>query len=92
LFARDVAGLAAWGAGALFIPALALALGVTTGTRKFFEALYTAWWYVGPLHHTPQVDFMGTTAQSSTPGSYLAAAVALVFIACTWRAVKLANA
>jgi hypothetical protein len=71
---------------------MALALGVTTGTRKFFEALYTAWWYVGPLHHTPQADFMGTTAQSSTPVPYLAAAALLVFIACTWRAVKLANA
>ena len=92
LFARDVAGLAAWAGGALFIPALALALGVTTGTRKFFEALYTAWWYVGPLHHTPQIDFMGTTAQSSTPGGYLTAAGLLVLIACTWRAVKLANA
>jgi hypothetical protein len=91
-FARDLAGLAGWAAGALFIPALALALGVTTGTRKFFEALYTAWWYVGPLHHTPQADFMGTTAQSSTPVPYLAAAAALVLIACTWRAVKLANA
>ena len=92
LFARDVAGLAGWAAGALFIPAMALALGVTTGTRKFFEALYTAWWYVGPLLHTPQADFMGTTAQSSTPVPYLAAAALLVFIACTWRAVKLANA
>jgi hypothetical protein len=92
LIARDIAGLAGWAAGALFIPALALALGVTTGTRKFFEALYTAWWYVGPLHHTPQIDFMGTTAQSSTPVGYLAAAAVLVVIACAWRAVKLANA
>jgi hypothetical protein len=92
LFARDFAALEAWAAGALFIPALALTLGVTTGTRKFFEALYTGWWYVGPMHHTPQADFMGTTAQSSTPGGYLAAAGLLVLIACTWRAVKLANA
>jgi hypothetical protein len=92
LFATDFAGLAGWAAGALFIPAMALVLGVTTGTRKFFEALYTAWWYVGPLHHMPQADFMATTAQSSTPVGYLAAAALLVFIACTWRAVKLGNA
>lgn len=92
LFAGDVAGLAAWIAGALFIPALALVLGVTTGTRKFFEALYAAWWYVGPLQHMPQIDFMGTTARSSTPVSYVAAAALLVTVACTWRAVKLANA
>ena len=40
LVARDFAGLGAWAAGALFIPALALMLGVTTGSRKFFENLY----------------------------------------------------
>jgi hypothetical protein len=92
LIARDFAGLTAWVTGALFIPALALALGVTTGSRKFFEALYTAWWYVGPLHHIRNIDFMGTTAQSSTPAVYLAAAAALVLIAYTWRRVKLASA
>jgi hypothetical protein len=92
LIARDFAGLAAWVSGALFIPALALVLGVTTGSRKFFEALYTAWWYVGPLHHIRNIDFMGTTAQSSTPAVYLAAAAALVLIAYTWRRVKLASA
>jgi hypothetical protein len=91
LIARDFAGLGAWLAGALFIPALALALGVITGSRKFFEALYTAWWYVGPLHHTPQIDFMGTTAMSSRPGPYLGAAVGLVVVAYAWRKVKLAS-
>jgi hypothetical protein len=92
LFARDFAGLGAWSAGAFFIPALALMLGVTTGSRKFFEALYTAWWYVGPLHHIRQADFMGTTAQSSTPIGYLAAAAAMVLVAYSWRTVKLASA
>jgi len=92
LFARDIAGLGAWATGALFIPALALALGVTTGSRKFFEALYTAWWYVGPLHHIPRADFMGTTAASSTPVGYLAAALLLVLLAYAWRTVRLANA
>jgi hypothetical protein len=92
LLARDFAGLGAWATGALFIPALALALGVTTGSRKFFEALYTAWWYVGPLHHTPQADFMGTTPMSSTPGPYLAAAAGLFVIAYVWRRVKLGRA
>jgi hypothetical protein len=92
LFARDFAGSIAWATGALFIPALALLLGVTTGSRKFFEALYTAWWYAGPLHHIRQADFMGTTAQSSTPVGYLAAAGGLVLIAYVWRRVKLASA
>ena len=92
LLARDFAGLGAWAAGALFIPALALALGVATGTRKFFEALYTAWWYIGPLHHTPGADFMGTTAGSSTPAAFLLAAVGLVVVAYAWRKVKLGMA
>ena len=90
--ARDFPGLAAWASGSLFIPALALALGVITGTRKFFEGLYTAWWYLGPLHHTPPFDFMGTTAMSSTPLRYLIATPALVLIAYVWRKVKLAQA
>ena len=91
IFARDFAGLAAWATGALFIPALALALGVTTGTRKFFEALYIGWWYVGPMHHIRQLDFIGTTAASSTPVVYGTAAAALVAIAYVWRTVKLAR-
>ena len=92
LFARDFSGLGAWATGALFIPALALALGVATGSRKFFEALYTAWWYVGPMHHIRRLDFMGTTAASSTPLAYLAAAAALVAFAYAWRRVRLAQA
>jgi hypothetical protein len=87
----DFAGLAAWAAGALFIPALALALGVATGSRKFFEALYTAWWYVGPLHHLRPLDFMGTTPASSTPAGYVVAAVLQVLAAYVWRRIRLAN-
>jgi hypothetical protein len=88
----DLAGLAAWSAGALFIPALALALGVWAGSAKPFEALYTAWWYVGPLHHIRGLDFMGTTAASSTPAGYAAAALLLVCLAYAGRKAKLAYA
>jgi hypothetical protein len=92
LFAGEFTGLGAWAAGAFFIPALALALGVTTGTRKAFEAIYTGWWYVGPLHHIPGADFMGTTAQSSSPVRFLMAAGMLMLIAYAWRRGKLAYA
>jgi hypothetical protein len=51
--------LFAWAVGALFIPSLALALGVWTGTSRFFEGLYTAIWYIGPLNHVPGLDFTG---------------------------------
>jgi hypothetical protein len=88
LFTGDFAALGAWAAGAFFIPALALGLGATTGTRKAFEAIYTMWWYVGPLHHIPQADFMGTTAASSTPLRFLLFAVVLVVLAYSWRTVR----
>jgi hypothetical protein len=92
LIAGDLAGLAAWTSGVLFIPALALALGVLSGSRKLFEALYTAWWYVGPVHHIRGLDFMGTTPESSTPAAYLAAAALLLLTAYLWRKIKLAHA
>jgi hypothetical protein len=88
----DAGGLGAWVAGAAFIPAMALALGVTTGSRKAFEALYTAWWYTAVLHHIPGADFMGTTAQSSTPMRFLWAALGLLLTAYSWRKVRLAHA
>jgi hypothetical protein len=85
-------GLAGWLAGALFIPSLALALGVWSGTSKPFEALYTVWWYIGPANHTPRLDFMGTTPASRSPALYLFAAVGLVFVSYWGRRVRLAYA
>ena len=84
LFAADGQSLVAWLAGALFIPSLALALGVWTHSSKAFEAIYTLWWYVGPAHHTPGLDFMGTTPASSQPIVYAAAATILL-AAAYWR-------
>jgi hypothetical protein len=84
VFAVDWHGFAAWLAGAVFIPSLAFALGTWTGNSKTFEALYTVWWYVGPAHQIPGVDFMGIGPASSTPGVYAIAAVLLV-MAAYWR-------
>jgi hypothetical protein len=84
LFAGAGHSLAAWLAAALFIPSLALALGIWSGSSKAFEAIYTVWWYVGPAHHTPGLDFMGTTPASSSPATYAVAAAVLVG-ASYWR-------
>jgi hypothetical protein len=89
LVAGDGSGLAAWLAGALFIPSLALALGVWSGTSKPFEALYTAWWYIGPAHHVAGLDFMGTTAASGRTTFYVLAAVGLVAVSYFGRRVRL---
>jgi hypothetical protein len=80
----DHHGFAAWLAGAVFIPTLALALGVWTGGSKAFEAIYIVWWYIGPAHHIPGIDFMGTTPASSNPAPYLIATVFLLG-AAYWR-------
>jgi hypothetical protein len=84
LLAGDWHSLAAEVVGAVFIPSAALALGIWTGSSKAFEALYTVWWYLGPAHQIPGLDFMGMTPRSSTPGIYATAAVVLV-IASYWR-------
>ena len=81
--AGDGAGLAAWAAGALFVPSLAFALGVWTGSGKFFEALYTVIWYVGPMNHLPQLDYVGGTPTPErgqiTMGFLVVSAALLVF-------------
>jgi hypothetical protein len=77
LLARNFAGLFAWAAGALFLPALALGLGTLSGTGKPFEGLLTALWYVGPMNHTPGLDFTGAASGPRTI-SY-----ALIYIAIT---------
>jgi hypothetical protein len=81
-----------WAVAALFIPALALAFGVCTESRKSFEAVFTAWWYIGPLHQMRKLDFIGTQPASSTPVLYPAASMALLLVACFWRKARLSYA
>ena len=76
----------------VFVPALALALGVWTGNGKFFEALYTAWWYIGPAHAMPGLDFIGVTTASQTPVRFLVAALALLACAFAGRVRQTAYA
>jgi hypothetical protein len=92
VIARDWEGLLAWLACSLFVPSLALALGVWSGTSKVFEALYTAWWYLGPANHTPGADFLGTTPYSVRPGLYLMLAGMLLLASFLGRRAQLAYA
>ncbi len=92
LISLDWQAVAAWLAGALFIPSLALALGVWSGSSKFFEALYTVWWYVGPLHQTPALDFVGGSRASSSPGLYLLLGAGLLLASCLGRRRQVAYA
>jgi hypothetical protein len=60
VLAADWLHLLAWGTGALFIPTLALALGVWSGSNKLFEVVYMLWWYAGPINRVEILDFMGS--------------------------------
>jgi len=46
LLGGNAAGLFTWLVAALFIPSLALAAGVWTGSGKLFEVLYLSLWYL----------------------------------------------
>ena len=60
------AAVLAWVAGALFVPALAFASGIISGTGKVFEALLTLLWYIGPMNHVPGIDFTGAASGPQT--------------------------
>jgi hypothetical protein len=80
--------LIGWGVAALFIPTLALALGVWTGTSKAFEALYVALWYIGPISGLAVADFMGLSQEAlaqGMPAIYLGLAAALLLAALLGR-------
>lgn len=56
----DTVGLLALLSGAIFIPSLALASGVWSGTSKLFEVLYMLIWYLGPLNKLMALDYIGS--------------------------------
>lgn len=55
----DTAGLLALLSGTIFIPSLAIALGVWSRTSKLFEVLYMIIWYLGPMNKVLELDFIG---------------------------------
>jgi hypothetical protein len=94
LVAGHSAELAAWAAGALFLPALAISLGVISGSGKAFEALLTAMCYIGPLNHTPGLDYTGSANGAATlryAVIYLAMTAALLGVAFLVRARQVRN-
>ncbi len=80
----DFTALAAWAVGALFIPSLALALGVWSGSSKLFEAVYLFIWYIGPMNRTPELDYLGATDRGQ-PLFWLAATALLAAAAAAGR-------
>lgn len=82
------AQLLSWAVAALFIPTLALALGVWSGTSKTFEAFYVVLWYIGPISGLAIFDYMGLSQEALALGNplrYLALTVALLALALVGR-------
>lgn len=82
------AHLLGWGVAVLFIPTLALAGGVWSGTSKLFEALYVVVWYIGPINGLAIFDYMALSPEALAQGMpfvYLGLTIALLAAALVGR-------
>ena len=86
----DTAGLLALLSGAFFIPSLALACGVWSGTSKLFEILYMLIWYLGPLNKLLALDYIGAHG-NGRPEFFIPLSIALVAVAFFGRIRQLQN-
>lgn len=87
--------LVAWLGGAAFVPALALAAGAWSGSRRLFEALYIALWYCGPMNQVASLDYTGQapgTLASGTPVAFIIATGLLLASAALARRRQLERA
>lgn len=80
--ATDWDTLAVWCAAAVFIPTLALTLGLLGRNQRLFQATYLMLWYA-VINRTSKVDFMGVVGTDQSRGSALVVAVAAVLAATT---------
>jgi hypothetical protein len=76
----NLPGLAGWAGAVVFVPTLALALGVFSSGSRVFEVVYIIWWYIGPMQKSPGINFLSGPAQI-----YLLAAIGLLLLAAFWR-------
>jgi hypothetical protein len=76
----DLPGLAGWAGAVVFIPSLALALGVFSSSSRAFEVVYVLWWYIGPMSKNSRLDFT-----AGLPHVYLLAAAGLLLLSACWR-------
>ena len=61
--AADGTGVAAWFGGLVFIPSLALALGVLGRTGRLFQGVYLMLWYT-VMNSVAALDFMGAIREN----------------------------
>jgi hypothetical protein len=88
LISGESTGLIAFFSASLFIPSLALALGVWGSSSKPFEIIYVTLWYLGPLNKVPGLDFIGANS-AGYPQFYIPLSCALIALAFLGRARQL---
>lgn len=84
LRANDGVGLLAWISAALFIPSLALALGIWSNSSKLFEALYVSLWYLA-INKVSAVDFYGASGDGNI-SFFIPLSLALIVVSFVGRA------
>jgi hypothetical protein len=92
--ADDWTAVGAWVVGALFIPTLALTLGVWSGSSKLFEIVFLVFGYLGPMQRVPSLDYLGAVPaalKAGMPLAYLAATGLLMVAAMAGRKRQLAR-
>jgi hypothetical protein len=88
LVAGEWESLKAMAVGGLFIPTLAVALGIWSGNGKLFQMVFMLMWYLGPLNKWGVMDFMGASQESLDRGLflyYLLATIILLMLAVIGR-------
>jgi hypothetical protein len=83
LMLGDTHSLIAWLVGAMFVPSLALAFGILTGSSKTFEIIYVAWMYL-ILQRVPALDFVGITPTNPWQ-TYLGLSIVLLAVSVLAR-------
>jgi hypothetical protein len=77
-------------AAIVFVPSLALAAGVVSGTRKLFEIMYMAIWYIGPINHMPAFDYLGSYGDGN-PLFFISLSILLIATTFSTRARQIRN-
>jgi hypothetical protein len=57
--------------GMVFIPSMAIFIGVWTKSNMIFEVIYASLWFIGPIQHYSLLDFMGVSHQGLNLASNL---------------------
>jgi hypothetical protein len=89
LIAGDGASLLVWFSAAIFIPSLALVLGVWSKSQKLFEVLHVTTWYLA-LNGIDTVDYFGANGDGNI-GVFIPLSLSLIVMAFIGRTRQLQN-